>query len=187
MQRLFSSRIDPSSAGDAGLRRRAAGAERLRAMQDEAHGRLMAWLKSGLEPRQLAFTLALGFAIGCLPLLGVTTGICAVLAMLFGLNMPAIQAANWLAMPLQVVLLIPFLRLGHWLFPGASLMTLDRSRIVAQVTAAPWHTMEEMGGMFGHALLAWLLTAGPALLVLTLLLTPVLHLVSRRAAVLQAE
>jgi len=74
--------------------------------------KVLQWLKCGIAPRQLAFTLALGFAIGCIPLLGVTTGICALFAILLRLNMPAIQAANWLAMPLQVVLLIPFLRLA---------------------------------------------------------------------------
>jgi uncharacterized protein (DUF2062 family) len=166
---------------------RFAQAGQWRAAQEQAQSKLLAWLSSGLEPRQLAFTLALGFAIGCIPLLGVTTGICALLAMLFGLNMPAIQAANWLAMPFQMVLLIPFLKLGQWMFPGASFMTLDRSKLTAQVVAAPWHTVGQMGGLFGHALLAWLLAATPALLLMTLLLTPVLHLVSRRAAVIQAE
>ena len=173
MQEFLSSRV-----GQAG---------QWRAAQEQAQNKMLAWLSSGLEPRQLAFTLALGFAIGCIPLLGVTTGICALLAMLFGLNMPAIQAANWLAMPFQMILLIPFMKLGQWMFPGASLMTLDRSKLAAQVVAAPWHTMGQMGGLFGHALLAWVLAAGPALLLMTLLLTPVLHLVSRRAAVMQAD
>jgi uncharacterized protein (DUF2062 family) len=150
-----------------------------------AQARLLEWLKTGLAPRQLAFTLALGFAIGCLPVLGITTGLCAVAALLLRLNMPAIQAANWLAMPFQVVLLIPFLRLGQWLFPGQA-MVLDRGRIVAQIAAAPWNALMQMGSLFGHALLAWLLTAAPALLLLTLLLTPVLHLVSKRVA-LQAD
>jgi uncharacterized protein (DUF2062 family) len=173
MQEFLSSRFGPAG--------------QWRAAQEQAQTKMLAWLSSGLEPRQLAFTLALGVAIGCIPLLGVTTGICALLAMLFGLNMPAIQAANWLAMPFQMILLIPFMKLGQWMFPGAAFMTLDRSKLAAQVVAAPWQTMGQMGGLFGHALLAWVLAAGPALLLMTLLLTPVLHLVSRRAAVMQAD
>src|SRR5580698_10669544 len=85
-----------------------------------AQEKVLEWLQCGMAPRQLAFTLALGFAIGCIPLLGVTTAICALLALVLRLNMPAIQAANWVAMPLQLVLLIPFLRLGQWLFHGHS-------------------------------------------------------------------
>jgi len=149
-----------------------------------AQEKVLEWLKCGISPRRLAFTLALGFAIGCIPLLGVTTGICALLAMALGLNMPAIQAANWLAMPLQVVLLIPFLRLGQWLFPAGS-MVFSRTEILARVQAAPWHAMEQMGGLFGHALLAWVITAAPVLLVLTLALTPLMDRVARMVAAQQ--
>lgn len=152
--------------------------ERLRIAQEKA----LEWLQCGLAPRQLAFTLALGFAIGCIPVLGITTAICALAALMFGLNMPAIQAANWLAMPLQVVLLIPFLRLGQWLFRGQAI-ALSPKVLAAQIEAAPWHVLMQMSGLFGHALLAWLITATPALLLMTLLLTPLMHRVSRLAAV----
>jgi len=162
-----------------------AGSARLAAARERA----AAWLRSGLEPRQLAFTLALGFAIGCIPLLGVTTGICALLALLFGLNMPAIQAANWAAMPFQAVLLVPFLRLGQWMLPGnshgveAGLRALFApGRMMAQAMTAPLHALEQLGAILGRALLAWGVTALPALLLLTLLLTPVLHQVRRRTS-----
>ncbi len=143
-----------------------------------AQQKAMEWLRMGVTPRQLAFTLALGFAIGCIPLLGVTTAICALLALMLRLNMPAIQAANWVAMPLQVVLLFPFFRLGQWMFPGQSL-TLTRTDLLSRMATAPWPVMRQMSGLYEHALLAWLITAGPALLVLTLLLTPLMHRFSR--------
>jgi uncharacterized protein (DUF2062 family) len=151
--------------------------DRIRITQVKA----LEWLKCGIAPRQLAFTLALGFAIGCIPLLGVTTAICALLAMLLRLNMPAIQAANWLAMPLQVVLLIPFLRLGQWLFAGYAI-SFSRKDLLSRLEAAPWDALLQMSSLFGHALLAWLITAGPALLLMTLLLTPLMHRVSKLAA-----
>jgi len=140
----------------------------------------MDWLRQGLTPRQLAFTLALGFAIGCIPLLGVTTAICTLLALLLRLNMPAIQAANWLAMPLQVVLLIPFLRMGHWLF-SAKDAVLDRSELFARLQSAPWHAMQQMSGMLLQAVVAWLITVAPACLLLALLLTAVFSRLPRMA------
>jgi hypothetical protein len=143
--------------------------------------RMLEWLKCGISPRQLAFTLALGFAIGCIPLLGVTTGICALLAIVLRLNMPAIQAANWLAMPLQVLLLIPFLRMGQWMFAHGAI-SLSRKDLVASIESAPWHVVVQMSGLFGRALLAWLLLAAPALLLMTLLLTPLMRRVSKLAA-----
>jgi uncharacterized protein (DUF2062 family) len=147
-----------------------------------AQKKLMSWLNSGMAPRQLAFTLALGFAIGCIPLLGVTTGICALLALVLRLNMPAIQAANWAAMPVQAVLLIPFLRLGQWLFRGQP-VAFNPVQIISQIESAPVHALAEMSGLFARALLAWGLTAGPALLLMTVLLTPLMHRVSKLAAV----
>ena len=146
-----------------------------------AQEKAIEWLKCGISPRRLAFTLALGFAIGCIPLMGVTTAICALLAMLLGLNMPAIQAANWLAMPLQLILLIPFLKLGQWLFPANS-VALTRDDILARVQSAPWQAVMQMGGLFAHALLAWVIMATPLLLVMTALLTPMMHWVAKRVA-----
>ena len=143
---------------------------------------MLEWLKCGIAPRQLAFTLALGFAIGCIPLLGVTTGICALIAILLRLNMPAIQAANWVAMPLQVVLLIPFLRMGQWLFRGES-SAFNPAQLLLQIEAAPWRSLLQMSGLFGHAVLAWMITAGPALVLMTVLLTPLMHRISRHAPV----
>ena len=147
-----------------------------------AQAKILEWLQCGLAPRQLAFTLALGFAIGCIPLLGVTSAICALLALMLRLNMPAIQAANWVAMPLQVVLLIPFLRLGHWLFRGKQ-AAFNPAQLLVQIEAAPWHSLLQMSGLFGHAVLAWMITAGPALVLMTVLLTPLMHRISRLSAV----
>lgn len=148
-----------------------------------AQDKVLEWLRCGLSPRQLAFTLALGFAIGCIPLIGVTTAICALAAILLRLNMPAIQAANWLAMPLQFVLLFPFLRLGQRIFPGTAI-TFDREALLARIESAPWASLLAMGNLFGRALLAWLIVAVPVLLVMTLVLTP---LMSRMARLLSTE
>jgi len=149
-----------------------------------AQERVLEWLKCGMAPRQLAFTLALGFAIGCIPLLGVTTAICALAALTLRLNMPAIQAANWLAMPLQIVLLIPFLRLGQWMFPGSAI-SFERTALLARLQASPLQSLIQMGGLFGHATVAWMVAAAPALLLMTLLLTPLMSRVAKLAA--QAE
>jgi len=147
---------------------------RLQVEVQSAQDKILYWLRCGITPRRLAFTLALGFAIGCIPLLGVTTGICAVLALSLRLNMPAIQAANWIAMPLQLMLLYPFAKLGQWLVPGHAI-AMDRAELLARIAAAPWNTFLQLSSMFGLAMLAWLVIVGPALIVLTLLLTPLMN------------
>jgi uncharacterized protein (DUF2062 family) len=145
-----------------------------------AQTQLLAWLTAGLAPRQLAFTLALGFAIGCIPLFGVTTAICALVALVLRLNMPVIQAANWIAMPFQLVLLVPFMKLGQWIFSSRPVQ-FSPAAIVAQLQSAPNDAVMQFGWALTHALMAWLITAGPALLLMTLLLTPLIRRVSRQA------
>jgi len=74
------------------------------------------------------------------------------------------------------------LRLGQWLFADRA-MAFSRGDLLASVETAPWHAAMQMGGLFAHGVLAWLVTAGPALLLMTVLLTPLMHRVSRRATV----
>ena len=77
---------------------------------------LAGWLRQGTSPRRLALTLALGFAIGCIPVVGIPTVLCAALAQAMRLNQPAIQAANYAAMPLQLFLIVPFVRFPLFAF-----------------------------------------------------------------------
>src|SRR5580693_6978187 len=93
----------------------------LRAMmskvQATAKRNAILWLRQGISPRRLALTLALGFAVGCIPVIGIPTVLCAGLALALRLNLPAIQTANYIAMPAQLVLIVPFVRLGRWIIP----------------------------------------------------------------------
>ena len=135
--------------------------------KDQAAG----WLRTGMSPRKLALTLALGFAIGCLPVIGIPTALCAVLALTMRLNVPAIQAANYAAMPLQFVLIFPFIRLGGWLFASGQQHAMERSLLHGFGLQTLWAS----GAVAGQALGAWFLLAGPAVLLLTMGLTPVLE------------
>jgi len=137
------------------------------------------WLRQGISPRRLALTLALGFAIGCIPVVGVTTAICVVVATSLRLNFPAIQAANWVAMPLQVALIVPFVRLGGRLFSFGSGHAVAMG---ALLHAPPLQMITGMGWMAGQALLAWLVIAIPAVLLMTAMLTPLLRRVPVVAA-----
>jgi uncharacterized protein (DUF2062 family) len=133
------------------------------------------WLRQGISPRRLALTLALGFAIGCIPVIGIPTVLCAGLAISCGLNLPAIQAANYAAMPLQLLLILPFIRLGQWMFAWGPHQALTLGALLHN---PPTHVAAQMGwlaGLAGQAVLAWMLVAGPAVAVMTLTLTPVLR------------
>ena len=128
----------------------------------------------GISPQQLALTLALGFAIGCLPIVGLPTALCAVVALRFGLNVPVIQAANYIAMPFQLALILPLTHLGGWMFSAAKQPQLGHGSPIQMFLAS--------GHVAGQALAAWLVVAGPMVALLTLTLTQVLERVPALAS-----
>lgn len=147
------------------------------------------YLRQGITPRRLALTLALGFVVGCIPVVGLPTALCAVIAVAFRLNQPAIQAANYIAMPFQVVLILPLLRLGEKVFPIAARQSLDVSALThspAQMLAQSPRLALQVGGMAGQALIAWLLLAVPVVVVLTPALAALLRRVPAVAAAAQS-
>ena len=130
------------------------------------------WLRQGISPQKLALTLALGFAIGCIPVVGLPTALCFVVALALRLNVPVIQAANYMAMPLQVILIWPFIRLGGWLFAWGHQPALTADTLFHQ---SPARMLWASGSVAGQALGAWMVIAGPAVVLMTMALTLVLR------------
>lgn len=134
---------------------------------------------TGISPRRLALTFALGFAIGCIPVIGIPTALCLVVALSLRLNLPAIQAANYAAMPLQIVLIFPFLRLGGWMFTSGTRPAFTPEMLLHE---SPMKLLWTSSGLAGQALAAWLVIAVPMVAVLTLVLTMLLRKVPVLAA-----
>lgn len=138
------------------------------------------WLRQGISPGRLALTLSLGFTIGCSPVLGIPTALCVALALALRLNLPAIQAANYVAMPLQLALIVPFVRLGRRLFAFGPRQSVA---VGSLLHTSPSIVFSQMGGAAGQAFLAWLLIAVPAVALMTAVLTIVLRRVPALAAI----
>lgn len=115
-------------------------------------------LRQGVTPEKLALSLALGVALGVFPVLGTTTALCALAALVLRLNLPAIQIVNYFVYPLQIALLIPFFRLGEKLFRVPHL-PLSGSTILATVHASFWGATRLLLTTIWHAAVAWCLIA----------------------------
>jgi len=140
---------------------------------------LMALLRTGLSPTGLAWSVAAGLALGVFPVLGSTTLLCLVAGLVFGLNQPALQLANYLAYPLQVVLLIPFYRLGGRLF-GIDPGMLSLSVLFHSFKLDAAGTLVHLWSMIWHAMVIWTFLAVPAMLLLAFMLRPVFAEAVRR-------
>jgi uncharacterized protein (DUF2062 family) len=116
----------------------------------------------------IALCVAVGLVLGVCPVYGCPTILCALAAILFRVNLPAIQFVNYLASPLQLILLVPFVRLGGWLFrgdPGSA--AIHRGDALQQAYAVV------TAGL--HAIVAWFCVCAPAGLLLYVFLVCILR------------
>jgi uncharacterized protein (DUF2062 family) len=119
---------------------------------------IVAQLKQGITPEKIALTIALGILVGIFPILGLTTILCGVTAVVLRLNQPIIQLVNYLVYPLQLALLIPFYRAGERLL-GRSPVPLDLRLLLARFHADAGQFFKDFGMIGGGGVLAWAITA----------------------------
>ena len=113
-------------------------------------------LKQGMSPEKIALTVALGISLGVVPVIGSTTTLCTLAAISLRLNLPAIMLVNGVVYPLQIALLVPFLRAGAWLFrvDGPKLTV---TQIFKLITTNLWHAILTLWVATMHALVVWLI------------------------------
>jgi uncharacterized protein (DUF2062 family) len=113
-------------------------------------------LKQGVSPEKIALTIALGISLGVIPMLGTTTMLCTLTAVALRLNLPAILLVNGAVYPLQIALLVPFLRAGAWLFRVHGPM-LSIGQIFNLIRSNAWHAIAALWIATMHALVIWLI------------------------------
>jgi uncharacterized protein (DUF2062 family) len=72
--------------------------------------------KQGLSPIQLNQSIIVSGALSIIPILGVTTFILTALSIKRKLNLPIMIAISYLMWPIQIALIIPFIRVGEFIF-----------------------------------------------------------------------
>ena len=119
-------------------------------------------LRQGVTPDKIAMSLAFGLGFGIFPVLGVSTILCTLAAVVLRLNLPAIQLVNYLAAPIQLALIIPFVRLGEHLLRLAPqpLSISEGFRLMAQGVL---HAIVVLKDAIVHAAVGWIVV-GPLLI-----------------------
>ncbi|KAI5593939.1 hypothetical protein POPTR_003G048300v4 [Populus trichocarpa] len=127
-------------------------------------------LRRGLEPKQLAFSTALGIALGIFPICGVTVLLCGLAIALLGslCHAPTVLLANFIATPIELSLVVPFLRFGEVMSGGPPFpLTSDALKKVLTGQAS-----REVILSIAHALLGWLVAAPFILAALYIIFLP---------------
>lgn len=125
----------------------------------------VALIKQGVSPEKISLGMACGIILGVFPVLGSTTILCGLAAIIFRLNLPAIQLVNYMVYPLQLVLLIPFFHLGNLLFQIEPL-PLSAQDLITLLRSDLWGTVRAFWSTTLHAIVAWLLVSLPTFLLL---------------------
>jgi uncharacterized protein (DUF2062 family) len=133
---------------------------------------LLAQQRQGISPRRLALCVAVAIVIGNIPILGVSTILCAFIALVFRLNFPAIQLVQAAMAPTQLLLIIPFVRLGEWILRVPPQVVSIKAALEL-ISQGVWQAIVVLREAIFHAGLAWVLVAPFAVYLLHRLLTPV--------------
>ena len=134
---------------------------------------LSSLLKQGLSPKKLAMVIALGVVLSIFPVLGTTTLICSLVALLFQLNIAAIQIANYTAFPLQIVLFFPFLKLGETI-SGISLDPITKDQLISIFQENYFQAISELTWYLLVACLGWSVASFPIFIILYLCLSVII-------------
>jgi uncharacterized protein (DUF2062 family) len=145
---------------------------------------LLSLLKQGISPDRLALCVAIGVVVGNVPILGISTILCAAIALAFRLNLPAIQIVQAAMAPTQILLIIPFVRLGEWLLrvPPQPVSIKEGLALMAQGAG---HAIVALRDAILHAGFAWVLVAPFVVFFLYRLLTRVFERTAARMRLTQ--
>ncbi|MCB9338812.1 MAG: DUF2062 domain-containing protein [Lewinellaceae bacterium] len=115
---------------------------------------LLGFLKQGTSPKSLALSTTLGLLLGIFPMLGVTTFAMTLIAVKFRLNLPLMLFVSYLIYPLQIFLIIPFVRMGEWLF-GAPPIALTLDVLEETFRAGFFYALQKLGTANLMAVAGW--------------------------------
>jgi len=136
-------------------------------------------LKQGVSPEKIAQSLAWAAALGIFPILGTTSFLCAIIGMRLRLNHIAMQTLNWIMYPVQIALIIPYLKLGNWIFLQTD-MNLSLIEISRQFADNFLAATADLGGLALRGIGAWLITAPVIIYPLRRILNvPIRHLAEK--------
>jgi uncharacterized protein (DUF2062 family) len=135
---------------------------------------LVAELRQGATPEAVSAAVSVSLALAIVPFIGLTTLLCLIAGRLFRLNHVVMQVVNHTAFPLQILLIVPFVRLGETM-TGAHHFALTPTAIVDEFNRSIPDFLEKFWLTGLHGLLGWAITVPLACWLLHLILRQTFH------------
>ena len=115
-------------------------------------------LLQGTSPRLIAIAIAGGAVLGIFPVIGSTTLLCTIFALALRLNIPLVQLVNFSVYPLQVIMIIPFMKMGEYIF-GIESLSYSLDDIYRLVTGDILNAISVLWNVTLQGIGAWVITA----------------------------
>lgn len=119
-----------------------------------------ALLKQGLSPKELSQSIIVSGLISTIPILGVSTFMITTVSLKQKLNLPIMIALSYLMWPVQILMIIPFIRVGEFIFSvPRNHHTVEE--IISSFQNSFFQTLSHLSFELLCGLGGWLLTAVP--------------------------
>ncbi len=127
----------------------------------------VALFKQGLTPKELTQSILVSALFSIIPILGVSTFLLTVLSLKRKLNLPIMIAISYLAWPLQILMIIPFINIGEFIF-SVPQSHHSVEEIIASFQNSFFGTLSQLSFELLCGFGGWLLTAVPFFIVIYL-------------------
>lgn len=122
--------------------------------------KITALFKQGLTPIELTQSIIISTLISIIPILGLTTLLLTALSLKRNLNLPIMIAQSFIMWPVQIVMIVPFINIGEFVFSipktnhsAQEIITSFQNSFFATLSHLSFELLCGFGG--------WLLTAVP--------------------------
>jgi uncharacterized protein (DUF2062 family) len=126
-------------------------------------------LKQGTSPEKLSWSVSLGVTLGIFPIMGSTSLVCLIIGHLFRLNQPILHLFKTFTYPLQLALILVYIRLGQML-NGVPLIKFSIPQMLGQFKDDPAQFARDFGMAALYGIEAWAISAT--------FLVPILYFIS---------
>ena len=114
----------------------------------------------GLSNEKISLSITIGIVTGMFPVIGGTTVIGLVMLAVLRQNLAIVQAINWIIAPVQLILIIPFMRLGAEILQQHPVQ-ITLKQIVAAFEPGYWEGIKNLSLLHLYGVIGWILLALP--------------------------
>ena len=120
----------------------------------------VALFKQGLSPKELLKSILVASLFSIIPIVGVTTVLLTILSVKRKLNLPIMIALSYLMWPIQLLMIIPFINIGEFIF-SIPQSHHSAQEIIASFQESFFGTLSQLSFELLCGFGGWLLTAVP--------------------------